>query len=97
MATGIHKQDARLHTRRVVSLDVLVAVPNQPLMTLQTRNLTKEGIYLLAGNKQLPEIGTEVVLTMEEFLLNPVPAAMRARVVYKNDDGMGVEMLGPVT
>ena len=96
METGTHKHNVRLHTRREVSLDVLVAIPGQPLMTLQTGNMNKEGIYLLAGNKQLPETGTEVVLTMEEFLLNPVPAAMRARVVHKNDAGMGVELLGPV-
>lgn len=84
-------------TRRQISLDVLVAVPNEPLMTLRTGDMTENGVYLLAGNRQLPEIGTEVVLTLEEFMQRPEPAGMRARVIHKNSDGMGVELLGPVT
>ncbi len=97
MGSGIHTQEARSQVRREMSLDVLVAVPNKPLMTLQTGNMTEKGVYLLAGNIQLPEIGTEVVLTLEEFLLSSEPAAMRARVVHKTSKGMGVELLGPVT
>lgn len=96
MGPGTQTRDARLHTRHEVSIDVLVAVPNKPLMTLQTGNMAGAGIYLLAGNRQLPDIGTEVVLTLEEFLQHPEPAAMRARVIHKNSDGMGVELLGPV-
>ncbi len=96
METGIQAQEARLLSRRETSLDVLVAVPNKPMMTLQTGNMTEKGVYLLAGNRRLPEIGTEVVLTLEEFLLSSEPAAMRARVVHKNNVGMGVELLGPV-
>lgn len=96
MGKGIQAQEARLLSRRETSLDVLVTVPNKPMMTLQTGNMTDKGVYLLAGNRQLPEVGTEVVLTLEEFLLSSEPAAMRARVVHKTSRGMGVELLGPV-
>ena len=97
MNTGGKVQEARAHSRHKTLLDVLVAVPNEPLMTLQTANITDNSVYLLAGKRQLPEIGTEVVLTMEQFLLSPEPAAMRARVVHKTTSGMGVVLLGPVT
>ncbi|MEE8388057.1 MAG: PilZ domain-containing protein [Acidiferrobacterales bacterium] len=96
MGTGNHTQGARSQVRREKSLDVLVAVPNRPLMTLQTGNITEKGVYLLAGNRPLPEIGSEVVLTLEAFLLSSEAAAMRARVVHKTSKGMGVELLGPV-
>ncbi len=97
MEPEYQSQNIRMLTRQEISLDVLVAVPNKPLMTLRTGDMTEKGFYLLAGNRRLPEIGTEVVLTLEEFLQSPEPAAMRARVVHKNNEGMGVELLGPVT
>jgi len=96
MKTGIQAQKTRLLSRQETSVDVLVAVPNMPLMTLQTSNMTERGIYLLAGKRPLPEVGTEVVLTLEEFLMSADPTAMRARVVHKTSEGMGVELLGPV-
>ncbi|MFV1997821.1 MAG: hypothetical protein ACC641_07390 [Acidiferrobacterales bacterium] len=96
MKTGVQTQKTRSLSRRETSLDVLVAVPDMPMMTLRTGNMTESGVYLLAGKRQLPEIGTEVILTLEEFLLSSEPAAMRARVVHKTSRGMGVELLGPV-
>jgi hypothetical protein len=89
--------DARAEVRHNISLDVLVAVKGQPLMTLKTGNMTEKGVFLLSNNRQLPAVGTEVMLTMEEFLLRSDPVAMRGRVIHKNELGMGIELLGPVT
>lgn len=89
--------DARAQTRNDISVDVLVAVKNQPLMTLKTGNMTDRGVFLLSNNCPLPPVGTEVILTIEEFLHQPDPIAMTGRVIHKNEHGMGVELLGPVT
>ena len=89
--------DARAEIRQNISVNVLVAIKGQPPITLKTGNITEKGIFLLSNNRQLPAVGTEIMLTMEEFLQRSDPVAMKGRVINKNERGMGVELLGPVT
>jgi hypothetical protein len=89
--------DTCAEIRHNMSVDVLVAVKGQPLMTLKTGNMTEKDVFLLSNNCQLPAVGTEVMLTMEEFLQRSDPLAMRARIEHKNERGIVVKLLGPVT
>jgi hypothetical protein len=89
--------EARASERVDVSMDVLVAVPGETLMTMKTGNMTQNGVFLISRNRKLPDVGTEVILTMDEMLQSTEPTAMVGRVIHKNERGMGVELLGPVT
>jgi hypothetical protein len=89
--------EARRNNRVDASMNVIVAIPNEPLMTLKTGNMTEDGVFLISRNRNLPDVGTEVILTLEEFLQSTEPTAIVGRVIHKNDHGMGVELLGPVT
>lgn len=88
--------EARSSERMDVSMDVLVAVPGETLMTMKTGNMTQNGVFLISRNRDLPEIGTEVILTMDEMLQSTEPTAIVGRVIHKNGQGMGVKLLGPV-
>lgn len=90
-------KEMRANTRVDASVNVLVAVPNQPPMTLKTGNMTGNGVFLISRNQKLPEVGTEVVLTLEEILQGTEPTAMVGKVIHKNDLGMGIELLGPLS
>lgn len=80
-----------------VSTSVIVAVPGETLMTLKTGRMTQNGVFLMSGNRKLPEVGTEVIVTMDEMLQSDVPSAVHGRVTHKNDEGMDIELLGPIT
>lgn len=87
----------RKHPRHEVSIDVIVAVPDADPITLKTGDVSHGGVFLLAdGENPLPDVGTEFVATLSEFLTSTEPMAMRARVVRREGDGIGVEFLGPV-
>jgi len=90
-------KEMRADTRVDASVNVLVAVPNQPPMTMKTGNMTGNGVFLISRNQQLPEVGTEIVLTLEEMLQGTEPMAMVGKVIHKNDEGMGIELLGPLS
>lgn len=90
-------KDMRVNNRVDASVNVLVAIPNQPPITMKTGNMTQNGVFLISRNQKLPEVGTKVVLTLEEFLQSTEPTAMVGRVIHKNSDGMGIEILGPLS
>lgn len=89
-------KEAPVSSQVDVSMDVIVAVPGETLMTLKTGRMTQNGVFLISRNRKLPEVGTEVILTLDELLQSAEPTAVVARVTHKNDDGMGVELLGPM-
>jgi hypothetical protein len=90
-------REARASERVDVSMDVIVAVPGETLMTMKTGNMTQNGVFLISRNQKLPDVGTEVILTLDELLQSTEPTALVGRVIHKNEQGMGVELLGPVT
>lgn len=90
-------KEMRTNPRVDASVSVLVAVPNQPPMSMKTGNMTGNGLFLISRNQKLPDIGTEIVLTMEEMLQSTEPTAMVGKVIHKNEQGMGVELLGPLS
>ena len=75
---------------------MLVAIPTRPPMVLRTPNFSKSGIFVLYGAKDKPVEGTEIRLTLKEFLGHDVPMAMVARIVYMEETGLGIEFIGPV-
>lgn len=90
-------EDLRKHPRRELSIEVLFTVPGDEPLTLKTGNASDGGIFLLSEGRQLPEIGTEVYITLSEFIANDIPLVMRARIAHKDKTGIGIEFLGPLT
>jgi hypothetical protein len=87
----------REHTRHEVSVEVVVAAPDCEPITLKTGNISQGGVFLLRnGHEPLPSVGTEFVATLNEFLGDMEPMAMRGRVVRRDANGIAVEFLGPV-
>jgi hypothetical protein len=87
----------RQYPRHEISIDVIVVFPDSEPITMKTGNVSEGGIFLLAdGKTRLPTVGTEFVATLSEFLNSTDPMALRARVAHRNDQGIGVEFLGPV-
>ena len=89
--------ELRKHPRRELSIEVLFTVPGDEPMTLTTGNASDGGIFLYSGGRQMPEIGTEVYITLSEFIASDIPLVMRACIVHKSDAGVGIEFLGPLT
>ena len=71
-------------------------MPGRPPVTLRSSNHSEKGIFLLYGAKQKPAEGTEITVTLKEFLNDDVPLAMTARIIYVTETGFGIEFLGPI-
>jgi hypothetical protein len=89
-------ENHRRANREDASISVKVIVPGKPPMILRTGNASTEGVFLRCARPALPPVGTELIITMEEFLNSQEPMALRARVVHVNALGMGIEFLGPL-
>jgi hypothetical protein len=86
----------RRNGRQDVSIAMQVILPGRPPLILRTGNASAEGIFLRCASRSLPAVGTELIVTMDEFLESTEPMAMRARVVHRNDIGFGIEFIGPI-
>ena len=88
--------DRRAFPRQEGGAEVVVAIPGRPPVTLVTSNFSKSGIFLLYGAKDKPAEGTEITVTLKEFLGDDMPMAMVARIVYVEETGFAIEFLHPV-
>jgi len=86
--------EKRRSERTDVSMEVIVTAKGFGPMTLQTGNMSECSVYLKSGGHILPEVGAEIFVTLSEFLGSTEPVAMSARVIHKNDLGMGIEFMG---
>lgn len=88
------KPNDRRFDRENVSMEVLVSAKGFPPLTLETGNYSRDGVFLLSGGHILPEVGAEIIVTLGDFVGSAEPIAMTAKVMHKNDLGMGIEFLG---
>ncbi len=88
------KPSGRRFDRENVSMEVLVTAKGFPPLKLITGNYSRDGVFLLSGDHILPEVGAEITVAIGDFVGNAEPIAMTAKVMHKNDHGMGIEFLG---
>jgi hypothetical protein len=87
--------DQRQQSRQSVAAGVVVAMPGHPPVSLTTANYSDGGVFLLYSANDKPAVGTEIIVTLNEFLGSDDPMAMVARVVHTDERGMGIEFVGP--
>jgi hypothetical protein len=88
--------ERRQYERQEGGAEVVVAIPGRPPLSLRTSNYSKQGIFLLYGAKDKPAEGTEITVTLKEFLSDDIPMAMKAKIVYVEETGFGIEITGPL-
>jgi hypothetical protein len=86
--------DRREFQRKDEGVEVIVAIPDRPPMTLVTTNYSESGIFLLYSGNNKPREGSEITVTLAEFLGGDTPMAMTARITRVEDRGFAIEFLG---
>ena len=86
--------DRREFQRKDEGVEVIVAIPDRPPMTLVTTNYSDSGIFLLYSGKNKPSEGCEITVTLTEFLGGDAPMAMTARITRVDERGFAIEFLG---
>ncbi|MDH5632736.1 MAG: PilZ domain-containing protein [Gammaproteobacteria bacterium] len=87
-------RECRKYERSEISIEVLVTMPGRTPMKLKTGNISEGGVFLLSGGRNMPRPGTELSVTLPEFLNQAQPVAMKAVVRHYSDCGIGIEFLG---
>ena len=87
-------EEKRKHTRRD-SIAVQVKIPGHESFVLYSANVSEGGMFLEAReDHSLPAEGTELIVMLQEELAGENPPAMKARVVHRKEDGIGIEFIG---
>lgn len=86
--------DRREFQRKDEGVEVIVAIPGRPPMTLVTTNYSESGIFLLYSGKNKPQEGSLITATLAEFLSGDAPMAMTARIIRVEERGFAIEFLG---
>lgn len=86
-------KDNRKYPRQEISIDVVVKVNDNELVTLKTADVSEGGIFLLAGDHSLPEVDSSIEVTLSEFMGSDKPYTAIARIVRKTEEGIGIEFV----
>ncbi|MCG6975724.1 MAG: PilZ domain-containing protein [Acidiferrobacterales bacterium] len=87
--------ERRERQRKNDGVEVTVAIPGRPPMTLLTSDYSESGIFLLYGARNKPAEGSEITVTLAEFLGSDTPIAMVARIIRVEERGFAIEFVGP--
>lgn len=86
--------ERRVHERQVISLTVEVLdPPHLGKVKLQTRDLSKQGAFLLLKKELCLPVGRVVSLRMPGILWGEETSTISARVVRVTEEGMGLQFL----
>ncbi len=84
----------RKHLRIGLIVDIDLTLPDSGLITVRTRNISDGGLFLILDDIELPPVGTEVKVRLNNQLGDgEEPPTNRARVVRHETDGIGLEFL----
>jgi len=86
-------KEKRKFPREELSIDVVVKIGNEEIVTLKTADVSEGGIFLLAGDHELPEVDSEIEVTLPAFMSSDEPYTALARIARKTDTGIGIEFL----
>lgn len=86
--------ERRIQERQEVSLTVeILDPPNLGKLQLRTRDLSKQGAFLLLKKEQCLPVGRVVSLRMPGILWGEAISTISARVVRVTEEGMGLQFL----
>jgi hypothetical protein len=86
--------ERRVQERQEVSLTVeILDPPNLGKLQLRTRDLSKQGAFLLLKKEQCLPVGRVVSLRMPGILWGEATSTISARVVRVTEEGMGLQFL----
>ena len=86
--------ERRVQGRQEVSLTVeILDPPNLGKLQLRTRDLSKQGAFLLLKKELCLPVGRVVSLRMPGILWGEATSTISARVVRVTEEGMGLQFL----
>jgi PilZ domain len=86
--------EKRIHERQQVSLSVeILDPPHLGKVSLVTRDISKDGAFILLARDKCPSVGRIVSLRISGILWGEKLSTVSARVVRVIDEGMGLQFL----
>ena len=76
-------------------MEVVVIPPDGEPMILRTGNTSDGGALIMGDAKTLPDVGTEIGITVRNPIAGKQAPIHKARVIRKTDEGIGIELLIP--
>ena len=73
---------------------VVIPAEGEP-MILRTGNTSDGGALIIGDGKALPDVGTEIGITVRNPIAGKKAPIHKARVIRKTEDGIGIELLIP--
>jgi hypothetical protein len=87
-------EDQREHPRMEMCFSVEVRYEGHAPQVLCTRDLSHGGAFILKGTDPLPPVGAMVTVKAQKPEGDGAdPPVIKARVVRKDDDGIGVQFI----
>jgi len=86
-------KEKRKFPREDLSIEVVVKIANGEIVMLKTADVSEGGIFLLAGDHELPEVDSEIEVTLPAFMSSDKPYTALARIARKTDMGIGIKFL----
>lgn len=87
-------KEQRKHLRIGLIVDIEMTLPLQGVINVRTKNISDGGLFLVLDNIEIPPIGTEVQVRLQNQLGDgEEPPINRARVVRHEPDGIGLEFI----
>ncbi|MDH5648859.1 MAG: PilZ domain-containing protein [Gammaproteobacteria bacterium] len=91
------QRERRKYPRSDVSMEVVIILPDETNLIVHTGNTSDGGALLLGDENELPEVGTEIGITVRSPIAGRKAPVHPARVVRKTRDGIGIQLLIPGT
>ena len=86
--------DNRKHLRIGLVVDIELTLPEKGLVIVRTKNISDGGLFLILDDIEMPPIGTEVQVRLQNQLGDgEEPPVNRAMVVRNEGNGIGLEFL----
>lgn len=87
--------ERRKHVRTNISMEVVVILPDGEQLFLRTADTSDGGALLLSDGKSMPEVGTEIGITVRNAIAGKKAPIHKARVVRETADGIGIQLIIP--
>ncbi|GMR17793.1 MAG: hypothetical protein BMS9Abin33_0187 [Gammaproteobacteria bacterium] len=86
-------KERRQYERKNLSMEVVIILPSGESMILRTGNTSDGGALIVGDEKALPDIGTEIGITVRNPIAGKKAPIHKARVIRKTNEGIGIKLL----
>lgn len=87
-------KEQRKHLRIGLVVNIELTVPGQSPVIVRTRNISDGGLFLILDDIEMPPVGTEVQVRLNDQLGDgETPPINRAMVVRHEPDGIGLSFV----